>query len=113
MAKTNHILEFTKSNQEVVSDNKEKRIFLQIESTVLKDDNQLRFYDGSNSFFIKITDFNFIQKIKDGSERLKKGDLLVVDLRRTQMIVKKVLKSDYSIVLVHEYRKNFQQKLGF
>jgi predicted MPP superfamily phosphohydrolase len=107
MTKTNHIIEFTNSNLEVVSDNKEKRIFLQIESTVLKEDNQWRFYDGANSFLIKITDFNFIQKIKDGREHFKKGDILVVDLRRTQTIVKKVLKTDYSIVLVHEHRINF------
>jgi hypothetical protein len=86
---------------------------LQIESAAFKDQNKWRFNDGTCSFFGEIADSEFIQEINNGIERFGKGDVLNVDLRRTQFISDKGLKTDYSIVCVHEHRAPLQQKFGF
>jgi len=104
--------EFTES-EEIISDIIMENILLQIESAAFKDQNKWRFNDGTCSFFGEIADSEFIQEINNGIERFGKGDVLNVDLRRTQFISEKGLKTDYSIVCVHEHRGPLQQKFGF
>lgn len=105
--------EFAESDVEIISDIITEHILLQIESAVFKDQNKWRFNDGTCSFFGEITDSAFIQEINNGKERFGKGDVLHVDLRRTQIISEKGLKTDYQIVCVHEHRAPLQQKFGF
>ena len=105
--------EFAESDVEIISDIITKHILLQIESAVFKDQNKWRFNDGTCSFFGEIADLEFIQEINNGKERFGKGDVLNVDLRRTQIISEKGLKTDYQIVCVHEHRAPLQQKFGF
>ena len=83
--------EFTES-EEIISDIILENILLQIESAAFKEQNKWRFNDGTCSFFGEIADSEFIQEINNGKERFGKGDVLHVDLRRTQIISEKIKK---------------------
>lgn len=99
------------SDEDVVSDVLSEGVLLQIESAVFKDGNKWRFSDGSTSFFAEITDENFLERINSGDERFGKGDVLVVDLRRIQMISDTGLKSEYIVEKVKQHRAPLQMGL--
>lgn len=94
---------------EVVSDAVTKKVLL-LESVVFKDDNKWRVHDGQYPFHAAIEDPEFIVKINNG-ERFGKGDVLIVDLRQVQTIDNGQLKTEYSIVKVHEHRAPLQKPL--
>ena len=96
------------SDADVVSDTISERTLLQIKSAVFKDGNKWRFSDGSNSFFAEVSDEAFRARIDSGEERFGKGDVLIVDLRRVQIINDAGLKSEYFIVRVHEHKEPLQ-----
>ena len=94
--------------QRVVGDRTDNSIIVQIESAVFKDGNKWRLTDGGNSFYAEITDQNFIGRVQSGQERFGKSDILVVDLQRQQLIVGDKLRTDYTVVKVHEHRAPLQ-----
>lgn len=93
---------------DIVSDTLSQGVLLQIESAAFRDDNKWRFSDGATPFFAEIADEDFLNRINSGVERFGKGDVLVVDLRRVQMVTDNGLKQDYSITHVHEHRAPLQ-----
>lgn len=94
---------------EVVSDAVTRKVLL-LESVVFKEDNKWRVHDGQYPFHAALEDEEFLAKINNG-ERFGKGDVLVVDLRQVQTIDNGQLKTDYSIVKVHEHRAPLQKSL--
>jgi len=94
---------------EVVSDTVTRKVLL-LESVVFKDANKWRVHDGKYPFHAALEDPDFLTKIDNG-ERFGKGDVLVVDLRQIQTIGNGVLKTDYSIVKVHDHRAPLQSNL--
>lgn len=104
---------FIDSAQEadIVSDATSEGVLLQIESAVFKDGNKWRFHDGATAFFAEIVDEGFLARIQSGAERFGKGDVLVVDLRRVQMITDNGLKLDYKVERVREHRAPLQAGL--
>mgnify|MGYP000458675628 CR=1 FL=1 len=87
------------------------RVLVQVESAVFKDGNKWRISDGAATFYAAMDDMDFIDRIDAGLERFGKGDVLVVDLRRVQLITDNGLKSEWSIVKVHEHREPLQASL--
>ncbi|HIC7209733.1 TPA: hypothetical protein ACW2VG_002368 [Burkholderia stabilis] len=83
---------------------------LQLESVVFKDGNKWRVHDGSFSFFAALDDEQFLAKVNAG-ERFGKGDVLIVDLRQTQIITDEGLRNEYRIVKVREHRAPLQPAL--
>lgn len=104
---------FTDAAQEadVASDNTMSRVLVQVESAVFKDGNKWRISDGAATFHAAMDDTDFTDRIDAGLERFGKGDVLVVDLRRVQLITDNGLKSEWSIVKVHEHREPLQNNL--
>ncbi|WP_230940496.1 hypothetical protein [Burkholderia territorii] len=94
---------------EVVTDTIARKM-LTLESVVFKDGNKWRVHDGTSAFFASLDDEQFIAKI-DAGERFGKGDVLVVDLRQTQIIVDEGLRNEYRIVKVREHRAPLQPTL--
>ena len=104
---------FTDAAQEadVASDNTMSRVLVQVESAVFRDGNKWRISDGANNFHASMDDTDFMARIDAGLERFGKGDVLVVDLRRVQLITDNGLRSEWSIVKVHEHRAPLQASL--
>lgn len=100
------------SDAVVVSDTIAQNVLLEVESAVFKDGNKWRFNDGSAPFFAEITDKVFLAKIEAG-ERFGKRDVLIVDMRRVQVITDNGLKVEQEVVKVHEHRSPLQSQLGF
>lgn len=96
---------------DVVSDTLVEGVLLQIESAVFKDENKWRFSDGSASFFAEITDSAFVARVNAGTERFGKSDVLVVNLRRIQMITDNGLKTEHIVERVLEHREPLQMSL--
>lgn len=96
------------SEEDVVSDNVSEGVLLQIESAVFKQDNKWRFNDGATSFFAEIADQGFLGRIDSGGERFGKGDVLIVDLRRTQSVTDTGLKLDYVVERVLDHKAPLQ-----
>ena len=96
------------SEEDVVSDNVSEGVLLQIESAVFKEDNKWRFNDGATSFFAEIADRDFRSRIDSGGERFGKGDVLIVDLRRTQSVTDTGLKLDYVVERVLDHKAPLQ-----
>ena len=94
---------------EVVTDTIAHKVLL-LESVVFKDGNKWRVHDGSFAFFAALDDEQFIAKV-DAGERFGKGDVLVVDLRQTQIITDEGLRNEYRIVKVREHRAPLQPAL--
>lgn len=104
---------FTDAAQEaeVASDSTMSRVLVQVESAVFKDGNKWRISDGTTTFHAAMDDTDFIGRIDAGLERFGKGDVLVVDMRRVQLITDNGLKSEWSIIKVHEHRAPLQASL--
>jgi len=83
---------------------------LKLESVVFKDGNKWRVHDGTSAFYASLDDEQFIAKI-DAGERFGKGDVLVVDLRQTQIVTDEGLRNEYRIVKVREHRAPLQPAL--
>ncbi|MGN7984606.1 hypothetical protein [Burkholderia sp. 22313] len=94
---------------EVVTDTIAHKVLL-LESVVFKDGNKWRVHDGSFAFFAALDDEQFLAKV-DAGERFGKGDVLVVDLRQTQIITDEGLRNEYRIVKVREHRAPLQPAL--
>ena len=99
------------SEADVVSDTVSAGVLLQIESAVFREGNKWRFSDGANTFFAEITDSAFVSGVNEGLERFGKGDLLVVDLRRTQFMTDGGLKTEFVIEKVVARKPPQQHKL--
>lgn len=93
---------------DVVSDTISNGVLLQIESASFKDGNKWRLSDGANTFFAELRDPKFLARVDQGLERFGKGDVLVVDLRRVQMVTEGGLKSEYTIEQVVDHRAPLQ-----
>lgn len=104
--------ELAASDADIVSDTVAERVLLQVESAVFKESNKWRFNDGATSFFAEIADEEFLGRVQSGDERFGKGDMLVVDLRRTQFVSDAGLKLEYSVVRVREHRAPLQMNLA-
>ncbi|WP_260427251.1 MULTISPECIES: hypothetical protein [unclassified Burkholderia] len=83
---------------------------LKLESVVFKDGNKWRVHDGTSAFYTSLDDERFIAKV-DAGERFGKGDVLVVDLRQTQIVTDEGLRNEYRIVKVREHRAPLQPAL--
>ncbi|MGU7770169.1 hypothetical protein ACV229_08290 [Burkholderia sp. MR1-5-21] len=94
---------------EIATDTVARKVLL-LESVVFKDGNKWRVHDGSFAFFAALDDEQFLAKV-DAGERFGKGDVLVVDLRQTQIITNEGLRNEYRIVKVHEHRAPLQPSL--
>lgn len=99
------------SESDVVSDTVSSGIALQIESAVFKEGNKWRFNDGANTFFAEIIDPVFLSLVNEGEARFGKGDILIVDLRRTQLMTDNGLKTEYTLERVIEHKPRPQQRL--
>lgn len=96
---------------EAISDNLLERFVVQVESPVFKDGNKWRLNDGQAAFFCTIEDQDFLARIESGRERFGKGDVLVADLRRLQIINDGVLRAEWFLIKVHEHREPLQRDL--
>ncbi|AXF22469.1 hypothetical protein CUJ89_18150 [Burkholderia pyrrocinia] len=94
---------------EVVTDTIARKVLL-LESVVFKDGNKWRVHDGTSAFFAALEDEQFLAKV-DAGERFGKGDVLVVDLRQTQIVTDEGLRNEYRIVKVREHRAPLQPAL--
>ncbi|QVN20666.1 hypothetical protein [Burkholderia pyrrocinia] len=94
---------------EVVTDTVARKVLL-LESVVFKDGNKWRVHDGTSAFFAALEDEQFLAKV-DAGERFGKGDVLVVDLRQTQIVTDEGLRNEYRIVKVREHRAPLQPAL--
>lgn len=86
------------------------RKMLKLESVVFKDGNKWRVHDGTSAFFAALDDEQFLVKV-DAGARFGKGDVLVVDLRQTQIVTDEGLRNEYRIVKVREHRAPLQSAL--
>ena len=98
------------ADADVVSDETTRSV-LQIESLSFKDGNKWKVTDGGSSFWAELEDEDFLGRINDGSERFGKGDILVVELQRVQIMTDTGLKQEYFIAKVVEHRGPPQGRL--
>ena len=96
---------------DVVSDIILQNSVLQVESAVFRDGNKWRFHDGASAFYAEVTDHAFISSVNAGTERFGKGDILIANLRRVQMMTDNGLKTEYTVEKVIEHRLPQQQPL--
>lgn len=68
-----------------------------------------RFSDGGQPFQADVSDERFLKAIDDQSITFAKGDLLLVDLKTTQYVADKGIKTVYEIVLVKKIINPFRQ----
>lgn len=97
---------------DIVSDAVQPGVLLQVESAVFKDGNKWRFHDGATAFHAEIADQAFLARIESGAERFGKGDILVVDLRRVQLVGDAGLRTEVTVLRVLEHRAPLQQRLA-
>ncbi|GAP66272.1 hypothetical protein MBSD_n1576 [Mizugakiibacter sediminis] len=83
---------------------------LMIEMPSFKDGNKWRFWDGQNSVPIAIEDEAFLRRV-DAGEPFRKGDVLIVDLRVTQIRSGPNLKTERTIVKVAEHKERVGDQL--
>lgn len=80
-----------------------------IHSLSFKEDNKWRLSDGTNTFFVTISDKNFIQAVNDSHISFSKGDLLKVKLVEQSWETEYGLKTDYEAIEILEHRKTYKQ----
>ena len=97
--------------EEALSNSLLERVVVQVESPVFKDGNKWRLNDGQGAFFCAIEDQEFLNRVEAGAERFGKGDVLLADLRRYQLIGDSGLRVEYTLIKVHEHREPLQRPL--
>jgi len=90
-----------------------QRISLVVESPTFKDGNKWRVFDGQSTFSAAMLDEDFISRIKNGSERFGKGDILDVSLRTIQKQSIQKLTMEKEIVKVHGHEEPLRQSAIF
>jgi len=78
-------------------------------SLSFKEDNKWRLSDGTNAFYVTITDKRFLGKVDNNEITFSKGDLLRVRLKTTQLETGEGLKTNYEAVEVVEHRSAARQ----
>lgn len=104
--------EASAAEPDVVADSTLPGVLLQIESAVFKDGNKWRVHDGQQPFYVEIADEAFLARVAAGLERFGKGDILVVDLRRLQLLTDTGLRTESQVLRVLEHRAPLQGRLA-
>lgn len=89
-----------KSIEEVKLSESESEKILQIINLSFNESNKWRFSDGSYPFFADISDPDFINKMNTRELNFSKGDMLLVNLKTTQLLSDSKIKSKYEITRV-------------
>ncbi len=75
-----------------------------IVSLSFKEDNKWKLSDGNNTFNVKISDKDFIDRVQRKNESFAKNDLLRVMLVKRQSTTSEGLKTEYEVVKVLEHK---------
>jgi hypothetical protein len=104
--------EASAAEPDVVADSVLHKVLLQVESPVFKDGNKWRVHDGDKPFYVVIADEAFRARVDAGLERFGKGDILLVDLRRVQLLTDAGLRTEWEVLRVLEHRAPLQQPIA-
>lgn len=81
-----------------------------IHSLSFKEANKWRLSDGTNTFFVTISDQNFLESVDQNQIAFSKGDLLKVRLIERSWETESGLKTDYEAIEILDHRKSFKQR---
>jgi hypothetical protein len=84
------------------------KMVLHLESSVFKEGNKWRFFDGQQSFHAAIDDKEFLAKV-DAGEPFRKGDVIVADVRINQTQEGAKLTAERAITKVLEHKERPHQ----
>jgi len=74
-----------------------------ITSLSFKEDNKWRLSDGTNTFYVTITDRDFLHQVDDNLKSFSKGDLLKVKLKTTTWQTTEGLRTEYEALEIIEH----------
>ena len=74
-----------------------------ITSLSFKEDNKWRLSDGTNTFYVTITDRDFLHQVDDNLKSFSKGDLLKVKLKTTTWQTAEGLRTEYEAMEIIEH----------
>lgn len=80
-----------------------------IHSLSFKEDNKWRLSDGTNVFFVTISDHEFLRKVNENLISFSKGDILRVRLRTKTWQVIDGIKTEYEAIEILEHRSAARQ----
>ena len=75
---------FTVSTDKDILNDKEREIYVNVNSLSFKKDNKWQFNEGGNSFNAKIEDKDFLNKISNNEVSFSKDDILKIRIREIQ-----------------------------
>ncbi|MFT9266990.1 hypothetical protein [Oenococcus sp.] len=84
-------------------------VYLQIKNVSFSEDNKWQFFDGENSFFARILDKDFIDRVQKNETQFGATDRLKVKLQREQKMTQSGLKNEYTVLRVLEHKRGPQQ----
>jgi len=93
---------------ELIEGSESLKVF-SIQALSFKDDNKWRLSDGSNTFWVTITDEDFLHKVNENLISFSKGDMLRVKLRTTQWQTADGLRTEYEAIKVLEHKSAARQ----
>ncbi|MEI7589872.1 MAG: hypothetical protein WCJ49_00930 [Deltaproteobacteria bacterium] len=80
-----------------------------IHSLSFKEDNEWRLSDGTNTFFVTISDHDFLLSVGQNRIAFSKGDLLKIRLKEKTWQTASGFKTDYEALEILEHKKSFKQ----
>jgi len=86
-----------------------RRSAFSIISLAFKEDNKWRLHDGNTQISALILDESFLKRVDTNQVSFSKGDILVCEVKVTQMRTKDGLKTEYVVQKVHEHRSAARQ----
>jgi len=87
----------------------ERTAVFSIHSLSFKDDNKWRLSDGTNTFYVTISDKAFLQKMNDNLAYFAKGDLLKVRLNVKTWAVADGIRTEYEAISILEHKSAAKQ----
>lgn len=95
-------------SDEAVDEHESIKIF-SIHSLSFKEDNKWRLSDGTNTFFVTISDQDFLKSVDQNQISFSKGDLLKVRLKEKSWQSSSGFKTDYEALEILEHKKTYKQ----
>ncbi|ROL55645.1 hypothetical protein D9V84_11220 [Bacteroidetes/Chlorobi group bacterium Naka2016] len=90
--------------EEFLSESVETKHF-QIVQLSFKEENKWKLSDGTNTFFVRMSDKNFLAKVQNNQEGFFKDSILKVKLKTYQKRIGAKLETEYEVLEVLEHKK--------
>jgi hypothetical protein len=93
----------SETENEMITENKYE-VAYSIVSLAFKEKDKWRLYDGQSTISASIKDEEFLEKVNNNSISFAKNDMLICDVKVTQISTKEGLKIEYDVIKVKEHR---------